>query len=238
MRAQASLHANDARWQLLVRRKFFDVHAATGSPIAKEALDRIGQLYAVEKTINGLPSERRQQQRQLQSKPIAEALAAWADNTVRQLSRKSELAAALRYMRARWTALIRCFDDGRLALDNNPAERALRCVAIGRKNYLFAGSDAGGRRAAAMYSLIESAKLNGLNPTALPRRRADPHRRPPRAAHRRTPPLELATAQRHSRCRLTGRVHRALTDLQAQPRHLCHGHVNLPGVIAAIGPDQ
>src|SRR5215472_6871865 len=109
-------------------------------PIAKEALDRIGQLYAVEKTINGLPSERRQQQRQLHSKPIAEALAAWADNTVRQLSRKSELAAAFRYMRARWTALVRCFDDGRLALDNNPVERALRCVAIGRKNYLFAGS--------------------------------------------------------------------------------------------------
>jgi transposase len=67
-------------------------------------------------------------------------------------------------MRARWTALVRCFDDGRLALDNNPAERALRCVAIGRKNYLFAGSDAGGRRAATIYSLIESAKLNGLNP--------------------------------------------------------------------------
>jgi transposase len=147
-----------------VRRKFFDVHAATGSPIAKEALDRIGLLYAVEKIINGSPPERRQHQRQLQSKPIAEALAAWADQTVRQLSRKSELAQAFRYMRARWTALVRCFDDGRLALDNNPAERTLRCVAIGRKNYLFAGSDAGGRRAAAIYSLIESAKLNGLNP--------------------------------------------------------------------------
>jgi transposase len=147
-----------------VRRKFFDVHAATGSPIAKEALDRIGQLYAVEKMINGSPSERRRQQRQLQSKPIAEALAALAEETLRQLSRKSELAQAFRYMRARWTALVRCFDDGRLALDNNPAERALRCVAIGRKNYLFAGSDAGGRRAAAIYSLIESAKLNRLNP--------------------------------------------------------------------------
>jgi transposase len=147
-----------------VRRKFFDVHAATGSPIAKEALDRIGQLYAVEKIINGLPPERRRQRRQLQSKPIAEALAAWAESPVPQLSRKSELAQAFRYMRGRWTALVRCFEDGRLALDNNPAERALRCVAIGRKNYLFAGSDAGGRRAAALYSLIESAKLNGLNP--------------------------------------------------------------------------
>src|SRR5271168_1203207 len=147
-----------------VRRKFFDVHATTGSPIAKEALDRIGQLYAVEKAINRLPPDRRRQQRHLQSKPIAEALAAWAEQTVRQLSRKSELAQAFRYMRARWAALVRCFDDGRLALDNNPAERALRCVAIGRKNYLFAGSDAGGHRAAAIYSLIETAKLNRRNP--------------------------------------------------------------------------
>src|SRR5438874_6418827 len=147
-----------------VRRKFFDVQAATGSPIAKEALDRIGQLSAVEKTSNRSPPDRRRQQRQLQAKPIAEALAAWAESTVRQLSRKSELTAAFRYMRGRWTALVRCFDDGRLALDNNSAERALRCVAIGRKNYLFAGSDVCGRRAAAIYSLIESAKLNGLNP--------------------------------------------------------------------------
>jgi transposase len=146
-----------------VRRKFFDVHAAIGSPIAKEALDRIGQLYGVEEMIKGLLPDYRRRERQEQSKPIAVALAAWADQTVRKLSRKSELAA-FRYMRARWTALIRCFDDGRLALDNNPAERALRCVAIGRKNYLFAGSDAGGRRAAAMYSLIESAKLNDVNP--------------------------------------------------------------------------
>src|ERR1700726_911525 len=147
-----------------VRRKFFDVHAATSSPIAKEALDRIGQLYRVEETITGFPPGHRRRERQQRSKPIAEALAAWADETVRKLSRKSELAAAFRYMRARWTALGRCFDDGRLALDNNPAERALRCVAIGRKNYLFAGSDAGGRRAAAIYTLIESAKLNSLNP--------------------------------------------------------------------------
>ncbi len=131
-----------------VRRKFFDVHAATASPIAKEALDRIGQLYAVEQTINGSSPDQRRQQRQP------------------KLSRKSELAAAFRYMRARWTALTRCFADGRLGLDNNPAERALRGVAIGRKNYLFAGSDAGGRRAAAMYSLIETAKLNGVNPQA------------------------------------------------------------------------
>ena len=147
-----------------VRRKFFDVHAATASPIAKEALDRIGQLYRVEETINGAAPDHRRRERQKRSNPIAEALAVWADETVRKLSRKSELAAAFRYMRGRWPALVRCFDDGRLALDNNPAERALRGIAIGRKNWLFAGSDAGGRRAAAMYSLIESAKLNGLNP--------------------------------------------------------------------------
>jgi hypothetical protein len=104
-------------------------------PIAKAALDRIGQLYAVEKTINGSPLERRQQQNQLQSKPIAEALALWAEQTLRQLSRKSELAQAFRYMRARWTALVRCYDDGRLAFDNNPAERALRCVAMTRSLY-------------------------------------------------------------------------------------------------------
>ena len=118
-----------------MRRKFFDVHTATGSPIAKEALDRIGQLYAVEKTINGTPPDRRQKQRHIQSKPIVEALAAWADTTLRQLSRKSELARAFRHMRTRWTALVRRFDDGRLALDNNPAERALRCVAMRRSLY-------------------------------------------------------------------------------------------------------
>jgi transposase len=103
-------------------------------------------------------------ERHKRSKPIAEALRNWAEATLPKLSRKSELAKALRYMRARWRALLRCFEDGRLALDNNPAERALRCVAIGRKNYLFAGSDAGGRRAAALYSLIETAKLNALDP--------------------------------------------------------------------------
>ena len=147
-----------------VRREFFDVHAATGSPIAKEALDRIAQLYGIEEAIKGFSPDQRRRERQQRSKPVATALALWADETARKLSRKSELAAAFRYMRARRPALSRCFDDGRLALDNNPAERALRCVAIGRKNYLFAGSDAGGHRAAAMYSLIETAKLNGLDP--------------------------------------------------------------------------
>jgi hypothetical protein len=124
----------------------------------------------VEEAINGAAPDDRRRERQHRSKPIAEALRAWADETAPKLSRKSELAAAFRYMRARWAALVRCFDDGRLALDNNPAERALRSVAIGRKNYLFAGSDAGGRRAAAMYSLIgkRSAKSASRGSAAEP----------------------------------------------------------------------
>jgi len=149
-----------------VRRKFFDVHAASGSPIAKEALDRIGALYAIEETINGCSADERRRRRQAHSIPIAMALKDWTEEVVPKLSRGSELAAAFRYLRSRWTSLRRCFDDGRLALDNNAAERALRGVAIGRKNWLFAGSDRGGARAAAIYSLIETAKLNGLDPQA------------------------------------------------------------------------
>jgi len=170
MRASMGVYQDDrivevACWAH-VRRKFFDVHAANGSEIAKEALDRIGALYGVEATINGSSVDERRRQRQVQSRPIAEALKAWAQEISPRLSARSELAAAFRYMLARWLSLTRCFDDGRLALDNNPAERALRGVAIGRKNYLFAGSDRGGERAAAMYSLIETAKLNSLDPEA------------------------------------------------------------------------
>ena len=105
-------------------------------------------------------------ERQASSMPIADALHTWAQSILPQLSKGSELAAAFRYMLGRWTALTRAFDDGRLALDNNPAERALRGVAIGRKNYLFAGSDRGAERAATLYTLIETAKLNGADPEA------------------------------------------------------------------------
>jgi transposase len=149
-----------------VRRKFFDVHAANGSEVAMEALDRIGALYAVEAAIKGSAPDERRRQRQARSKAIAEALRVWAKEISSKLSGRSELAGAFRYMLARWLALSRCVDDGRLSLDNNPAERALRGVAIGRKNYLFAGSDKGGERAAAMYSLVETAKLNGIDPEA------------------------------------------------------------------------
>jgi hypothetical protein len=155
----------DASWAH-VRRKFFDVHAANGSEIAKEAIDRIGALYGVEAAISGARSEERRLQRRMQSRPIADAIKSWAEKMLPQLSARSELAKAFRYMLSRWLALTRCFEDGRLSLDNNPAERALRGVALGRKNYLFAGSDRGGERAAAMYSLIETAKLNGLDSEA------------------------------------------------------------------------
>ena len=91
---------------------------------------------------------------------------AWLQAVLRKVSGKSELAKAIRYALTRWEALVRYVDDGRLEIDNNAAERALRAVALGRKNYLFAGSDAGGERAAALYSLTETAKLNGLDPEA------------------------------------------------------------------------
>lgn len=149
-----------------VRRKFFDVHAATNSALAHEALERIGKLYDIEREIRGQPPDERQRHRHARSCPLVEALKSWADATMPQLSGRSNLAGAFRYMLTRWDALTRVLKDGRIALDNNPAERALRGVAIGRKNYLFAGSDRGAERAAALYSLIESAKLNGLDPEA------------------------------------------------------------------------
>ena len=145
------------------RRKFFDVHAATDSPIAKEALDRIGRLYAIESEIRGRPVDERLRVRQARAGPELESLHTWLQTAVATLSKKSELAAATRYALSRWPALVRYRDDGRLEIDNNAAERSLRAVALGRKNWLFAGSDDGGERAAAIYSLIGSAKLNDLD---------------------------------------------------------------------------
>ena len=149
-----------------VRRKFHDCFQATASPIAREALDRIGALYAVETAIRGLPPDQRREVRQARAGPLLADLKTWFEATAAKLSAKSELAQAMRYALIRWDALVRYRDDGRLEIDNNAAERALRAVALGRKNYLFAGSDAGGERAAAIYSLTETAKLNGLDPEA------------------------------------------------------------------------
>jgi transposase len=149
-----------------VRRKFFDIHQAHASPVAKEAIERIGQLYAIEGEIRGALPEQRQQVRQARARPLLIALHEWFKATLTRVSRKSEIAAAIGYALARWPALVRYCDHGQIEIDNNAAERALRAIALGRKNYLFAGSDRGGERAATIYSLLGSAKLNGLDPEA------------------------------------------------------------------------
>lgn len=149
-----------------VRRHFYDLEQAHASPVAREALERIGALYRIEESIRGKPPDQRRAVRQVQSKLLLDALRQWFEATLSKLSRKSDTTAAIRYALSRWDALMRFVDDGRIEIDNNAAERSLRGVALGRKNYLFAGSDAGGDRAAAIYSLIGSAKLNDLDPEA------------------------------------------------------------------------
>jgi hypothetical protein len=149
-----------------VRRKFYDLEQAHSSPVAREALRRIGALYGIEETIRGKPPDERRAVRQEQSKPVLDSLRRWFEETLLKLSRKSETTVAIRYALSRWDALARYMEDGHIEIDNNPAERSLRGIALGRKNYLFAGSDAGGERAAAIYSLIGSAKLNGFDPEA------------------------------------------------------------------------
>lgn len=137
---------------------------ALASPVAAEALERIGRLYQIEEIVRGRPPDERQTVRQARAGPELESLHAWLHATLTTLSKKSELAQAIRYALSNWIALTRYRDDGRLEVDNNAAERSLRAVALGRKNWLFAGSDEGGERAAAIYTLIGTAKLNGLNP--------------------------------------------------------------------------
>lgn len=149
-----------------VRRKFYDIHEGNKSPIAAEALRRIGQLYDVEEQIRGQGPPERARVRAERVAPLLDELKAWLEAQLARVSKKSELAAAIRYALSRWTAMTRYRDDGRLEIDNNAAERALRAVALGRKNYLFAGSDAGGEHAAALYSLIGTAKLNSIDPEA------------------------------------------------------------------------
>ena len=131
--------------------------------MAAQALDKIGELYTIEKEIRGHPAHERYLERQERSRPKLDALKAWLEQTLQTLSRKSEAAKAIRYTLGRWEALSRYCDDGRIEIDNNAAERALRPIAVGRKNFMFVGSNAGGERAAAMYSLLGSAKLNGHN---------------------------------------------------------------------------
>lgn len=149
-----------------VRRKFFEVHKAHASPLAAEALRQIGALYGIEATIRGKRPQERQVVRESRAGPLLSTFHDWLLETLRSLSQKSALAEAIRYALTLWPALVRYASDGQIEMDNNAAERALRTVALGRKNFLFAGSDSGGERAAAIYSLIGSAKLNGLDPEA------------------------------------------------------------------------
>ena len=148
------------------RRKIYDVYDATASPIAEATLTRIAALYEIEERVRGRPPDERRRLRQAEAVPRLKELRTWLDQQRARLPAKSKLAGAIRYSLSRWPALTLYADDGRIEIDNNAAERALRSVAVGRKNYLFAGSDSGGERAAVIYTLIESAKLSAINPHA------------------------------------------------------------------------
>ena len=147
-----------------VRRKFFDIHAETKSPQSQEALRRIAELYAVEAAIRGESAAIRLKIRTERSAPLFAAFRTWLEAMLSRVSGKSEMAKAIRYALTRWDALTLILRDGRVCIDNNAAERSMRPMTLGRKNWLFAGSDAGGERAAAIYTLTETAKLYGLDP--------------------------------------------------------------------------
>jgi hypothetical protein len=148
------------------RRKAQGRTSAVISPLALEAVRRIDALFEIERTINGQSAAERRTVRQEQSAPLVADLEAWMRDQRAKLSRGNDVAKAMDYILKRWTAFTRFLDDGRICLSNNAAERALRGIALGRKSWLFAGSDRGGRRAAAMYSLIVTAKMNDVDPQA------------------------------------------------------------------------
>jgi transposase len=148
------------------RRKFFDLARINKAPIAEEAVGRIDALFAIERAINGLTPQVRVDARHERSRPLVVALEAWLRDQRGRVSKNSETGKAIDYSLKRWTAFTRFLDDGRLCMSNNAAERELRAIAIGRRNWTFAGSDEGGRRAAAIYTLIATAKLNDVDPQA------------------------------------------------------------------------
>jgi transposase len=148
------------------RRKFHDVHEATKSPLAGEALRRIAELYAIEADIRGQTADERRTVRQERSRPLVEAMQAWLTATLDRIPGRSALAQGIRYALNHWSGLVLFLDDGRLELDTNTVERAMRPVALGRKNALFAGADSGGEHWALVATLIQTAKLNKLDPLA------------------------------------------------------------------------
>jgi transposase len=155
-----------ARHKAHTRRKFHEVAEACASPIATEALRRISELYRIEEKISGQSDQCRREIRSAESAPLTRALKIWLDQQLVQIPERNPLADAIRYALGHWTQLTRFIDDGRIELDTNPVERAIRPVALGRKNHLFAGSDGGGARWATLCSLIETCKLNGVEPYA------------------------------------------------------------------------
>ncbi|MFM2045109.1 MAG: hypothetical protein RLY86_3685 [Pseudomonadota bacterium] len=149
-----------------VRRKLFDFAKDGKSPIAAEAVRRIDALFKIERDINGQSPQQRLKERQERSRSLVDDLESWLRQQRARLSARADLAKVIDYPLKRWTAMTRFLADGRICMSNNAAERALRGIAVGRRNWTFCGSDAGGERAAAMYTLIETAKLNGVDPQA------------------------------------------------------------------------
>lgn len=149
-----------------LRRDFHDIWTATKSEIAREALDRIGALYDIEREITGQPADLRLAARRKHSRPKVEAFFAWSEQQLSRIPGKGDLAKAFRYGLSRMPGFTLFLEDGRVAIDNNPAERALRPIGIGRKNWLFAGADTGAETLARAMTVIETAKMNGLDPQA------------------------------------------------------------------------
>jgi transposase len=149
-----------------LRRDFHDVWTSTGSAIAREALDRIGALYDIERDITGQPAESAAPRARKAQQAKVEAFRAWAEQQLTRIPGKGDLAKAFRYGLSRWPSFCLFLEDGRVAIDNNPAERALRPIGIGRKNWLFAGADTGAETLARAMTIIETAKMNGLDPQA------------------------------------------------------------------------
>ena len=149
-----------------VRRRFYELAAAGPAPIASEALSASAALYAIESEIRGRSADERRDTRQEKSRPIVDALEPWLREKLALISQKTKLAEAIRYALSRWDGLTRFIDDGRIEIDSNIVERAIRPIALNRKNALFAGSDGGAENWAIIASLIETCKLNGVDPQA------------------------------------------------------------------------
>ena len=148
------------------RRRFYDIAKGGNAPIAIEALERIGKLYEIEAGIRGRPPGARADQRQARTKPLIDDLKPWLEEQLARVSGRSPIAEAIRYGLSHWTGLLRFLDDGRIEIDSNTVERSIRPIALNRKNALFAGSDEGGANWAIIASLIETCKLNDINPQA------------------------------------------------------------------------